>query len=291
MTNMNIEKIEGDTPRERLKTVVESETFQRFIIGVILLNAITIGLETSASAMNAFGPLLHALDILALAVFCIEIAVKLYVYRSKFWHDPWNVFDFVVVGIALVPAAEGASVLRALRILRALRLISVVPQMRLVVHALFRAIPAMGAVIALLTLVMYVSAVMATKLFGAHFEEWFGTIGASLYTLFQIMTLEGWSDGIVRPVMKVYPYAWAFFVPFIIFVAFAVMNLFIAIIVKSMTHVGHAEAESLHAEAEQLHEENVALEANQGEILTEIRALRREVAELRGTMGQPTPPS
>jgi len=265
----------------KLRGIVEAGWFQNFIIGVIILNAITIGLETSKTAVASFGGLLYLLDLVALCIFVAEIAAKLVVYRLSFFKSAWNVFDFVIVAIALLPAGEGLSVLRALRILRALRLISMVPQMRLVVQALLGAIPAMGSVIALLSLVFYVAAVMATKLYGENFPEWFGTIGASLYTLFQIMTLESWSMGIVRPVMAQHPYAWAFFVPFILIITFAVMNLFIAIVVNSMT---------LAAEAEKVgQDDGLVLPAphsdvvvqGQAEVLEELKELRRELAELR----------
>ncbi len=222
--------------REILRTFIERQWFQSFIIGVIVVNAVVIGLETSPAIMDVAGGLLYVLDLAALAIFILEIAAKLYVYRLSFFRNPWNVFDFTIVAVALVPAGEGLSVLRALRILRALRLISMVPQMRLVVQALLSAIPAMGSVIALLALIFYVAAVMATKLYGSNFPEWFGTIGASLYTLFQIMTLESWSMGIVRPVMQAHPFAWAFFIPFILIITFAVLNLFIAIVVNSMAN-------------------------------------------------------
>ncbi|MEO1282980.1 MAG: ion transporter [Pseudomonadota bacterium] len=270
----------------KLQTLLESDTFQRFIIGVILINAVTIGMETSDSIMSSVGGVLKVIDAICLAIFVAEIVAKLTVYRLRFFRDPWNVFDFIIVGIAILPFAEGLSVLRALRILRALRLISMVPQMRLVVQALLNAIPAMGSVIALLSLIFYVAAVMATKLFGEHFDEWFGTIGASLYTLFQIMTLESWSMGIVRPVMAVYPYAWIFFVPFILVITFAVMNLFIAIVVNSMTSVAHEESEQLHEDNVTLHDDNVVLHKDQEAILTELKALRAEIAAMRAEAGK-----
>lgn len=269
------EAIIGASPRgfrDRLRAVLESSRFQNAIIAVIVVNAITLGLETSPSAMAAAGSLLYAIDQIALLVFVLEIAAKLYVYRGAFFRNAWNVFDFVIVAIALVPAGEGLAVVRALRILRALRLISLVPQMRLVVQALLSAIPAMGSVIALLSLIFYVAAVMSTKLFGKDFPEWFGTIGASLYTLFQIMTLESWSMGIVRPVMEKHPYAWAFFVPFILVITFAVLNLFIAIVVNSMTQAAAAEQEAGDAlAAPPSGSEDVAA------LVTEVRALRSEL--------------
>jgi voltage-gated sodium channel len=254
-----------------LKSIVESSRFQRFIIAVIVVNAITLGLETSAAAMNAAGGLLYALDRIALAIFVAEIALKLAVYRHNFFRDGWNLFDFLVVGVTLAPVGEGVSVLRALRILRALRLVSVVPSMRKVVNALLKAIPGMTSVLALLLLVFYVAAVMTTKLFGEAFPDWFGSIGASLYTLFQVMTLESWSMGIVRPVMDVYPLAWVFFIVLILLTTFAVLNLFIAIVVDAMSSSEHAEQETTRA----------LVATDHDELMRELRALRSELAGLR----------
>ena len=220
--------------REKLQRLIESSRFEWTITAVIIINAIVLGLETVPSVMRDYGGILAALDKAAIAVFVVEIALKLYVYRLRFFASGWNIFDLLIVGVALVPASQQVSVLRALRILRVLRLISVVPSMRQVVQGLLGAIPSMGTVIALLSLIFYISAVMATKLFGAAFPQWFGTIGESFYSLFQIMTLESWSMGIVRPVMEQFPYAWAFFVPFILATSFIVLNLFIAIIVTAM---------------------------------------------------------
>ncbi|OYW54340.1 MAG: ion transporter [Hyphomicrobium sp. 32-62-53] len=277
----------GENRTERLRAILESQRFQLFIIAVIIINAATIGLETSKTAMAAAGGLIYALDMVALAIFIVEIAAKLFVYRLTFFRNPWNVFDFTIVAVSLVPAGEGLSVLRALRILRALRLISMVPQMRLVVQALLSAIPAMNSVIALLALIFYVAAVIATKLYGVDFPEWFGTIGASLYTLFQIMTLESWSMGIVRPVMEVHPYAWAFFVPFILIITFAVLNLFIAIVVNSMTNAAAATATETTepvsgAQVEPVTAAGHHLEGKElASLLEEVRLLRRELSALQ----------
>ncbi|MBL8443895.1 MAG: ion transporter [Zoogloeaceae bacterium] len=256
---------------ERLKALLESERFQRFIIIVIVINAITLGLETSKTAMANAGGLLVLLDRAALAIFVAEILAKLLVYRLRFFQSGWNIFDFVIVAVTLAPTGEGVSVLRSLRILRALRLISVVPSMRKVVNALLRAIPGMTSVLTLLLLVFYVASVMTTKLFGPDFPDWFGTIGASFYTLFQVMTLESWSMGIVRPVMEVHPLAWMFFVLFILLTTFAVLNLFIAIVVDAMNSGGHEEQE----ETRQL------VDTEHHEVMTELKALRAEIAEMR----------
>lgn len=254
--------------RARLAALVESERFQRAIIAVILLNAVVIGLETWPRAVAQAGDILRTLDRAALAIFTVEIALKLAAHGPRFFRSGWNWFDAIIVGMAFWPGAEGASVLRALRILRALRLMSALPSLRRVVEGLLRAIPAMGSVVLLLTLIFYVASVMATKLFGAAFPQWFGSVGASLYSLFQVMTLESWSMGIVRPVMEVFPWAWAFFVPFILITSFMVLNLFIAIIVTAMTESDTPPAP-----------------APLKDIAHEISALRAEIAALRAERG------
>jgi voltage-gated sodium channel len=252
--------------REKACRFTESNGFQRFILVVIAVNAVVLGLETSADLMGEMGSLLVTLDHIALTIFVVEILIKLFAHRLAYFRDPWNLFDFTIVSIALLPANEGLGVLRALRVLRAFRLISMVPKMRLVVQAFLKAIPGMGSIMLLMILVFYVFAVMATHLFGGAFEAWFGSVGKSLYSLFQIMTLESWSMGIVRPVMQEFPFAWAFFIPFILVTTFAVLNLFVAIVVNSMQEV--------HDEDEHGHEERA-------EILSEIKSLRQELALLR----------
>ncbi|WP_216822312.1 ion transporter [Sphingorhabdus sp. EL138] len=244
--------------------MIESSLFQNAIMAVIVINAIVIGLETSAGMMASFGPVLIALDQIAITIFVVEILLKLLVYRLQFFRSGWNNFDFVIVSAALLPLGGNFAILRALRIVRAFRLVSAMPKMRQVVQGLLSAIPSMGSVILLLSLIFYVAAVMATKLFGGSFPQWFGSVGASLYSLFQIMTLESWSMGIVRPIMEVYPWAWAFFVPFVLVTSFVVLNLFIAIIVNAM----HEEADEEQS-------------AQRDIILDEIRGLRQEVAAMR----------
>lgn len=226
---------EGIAPwRCRLARRIESTRVQQFIVGVILLNALILGLETSPEIMRWFGPPLLILDKLCLLVFVVEIGLKLVAYRFLFWRNGWNWFDFSVVAVALVPGAGPWAVLRSLRILRVLRLLTVVPSLRKVVAAFIHAIPGLSGVILVMAIFFYTMAVLATNLFGEAFPAWFGGIGASLFSLFQIMTLESWSMGIVRPVMETFPWAWAFFVPFIVVATFTILNLFIGIIVSTM---------------------------------------------------------
>lgn len=261
-----------------MKALVESPLFNNLIIAIIVINAVTLGLETSASVMAVAGPWLGAIDRAALIIFTLEILLKLWVYRFGFFRSGWNIFDFIIVGVAWLPSGGALSVLRALRILRVLRLLSIVPQMRTVVGALFGALPGMGAIVMVLLLVFYVAAVMATKLFGAAFPQWFGSIGESMYSLFQIMTLESWSMGIVRPVMEIYPLAWIFFVPFVIVTAFAVLNLFIALIVNSMQSAHIQDKETAAAAEELAHDERL-------ELLSEVSKLREDIADMRKRLG------
>ena len=265
--------------RARLRDMIASRAWERAIVLLIIVNAVILGLETDASVMAAIGPVLTTLDTAILAFFVVEIGLRIVAFGWRFFRQPWSLFDFVVVGISLLPATGPLTVLRALRILRVLRLISVIPSLRRVVGGLVAALPGMGSIIALLLLTFYIFAVMATKLYGATFPDWFGTLGASFYTLFQVMTLESWSMGIVRPVMEAHPYAWLFFVPFILSTTYAVLNLFIGVIVSAMQDEHQA---SVEAEQTQRHDERV-------EILAEVRAMRAEIAELRAVAAGRTP--
>ncbi|MEP3048751.1 MAG: ion transporter [Roseibium sp.] len=262
--------------RDQIKTLVTSRRWEYWIIGVIVVNAITLGLETSASVMSAFGPVLVTIDKVILAIFVVELLLRLYAHGLNFFKDPWSLFDFTIVGISLMPASGAFTVLRSLRILRVLRLISVMPSLRRVIGGLIAALPGMGSIVMLMVLVFYVFAVMATKLFGEAFPQWFGNLGASLYTLFQIMTLESWSMGIVRPVMEQYPLSWLFFVPFILCTAFTVLNLFIGIIVSAMQEEHDAEAD---ANRQAIHDDTV-------HILDEVKALRAELKDLRADISK-----
>ena len=213
---------------------IESPIVQTIVTAIIMLNAAVLGLDTSEAVRQTFGSAIRIIDALCLAIFTVEIIAKLVVYRGLFWRSGWNLFDTLVIGIALAPGAGPWAVLRSLRVLRILRLFTVVPQMRKVVAAFLHAIPGLTSVIAVMGIFFYTAAVLATNLFGKSHPDWFGTIGKSLYSLFQIMTLESWSMGIVRPVMETWPWAWGFFVPFIVIATFTILNLFIGIIVSTM---------------------------------------------------------
>ncbi|MCP5151489.1 MAG: ion transporter [Ectothiorhodospiraceae bacterium] len=270
-----------------LRRLVEHPRFQQAIIALIVVNAVILGLETSPTVMAAIGPTLIAVDHAILAVFVLELGLRIAAHRGAFFRDAWSLFDLVVVVVALVPDTETFSVLRAMRVLRVLRMVSAVPRMRRIVQALLSALPGLSAVIALLGLIFYVAGVMATKLFGAAFPDWFGTLPRSVYSLFQVMTLESWSMGIVRPVMETYPYAWAFFVPFILIATFTMLNLFIGVVVNAMQARYHEEQGKVEEEhARQAHEEREMMLAELRGLRTEVQALRAALGETSGRLGR-----
>jgi len=273
----------GAGHRARLRAFLERPAVTNAILALIIVNAVTLGVSTSDSAMAVAGWFLAPFDRIVLGIFVIELALKLYAYGRSFFRNAWNIFDLFVVGVGVLPQGAGLSALRGLRVIRALRILSAVPQLRAVVQALLDALPGMGAVIIMLSVVFYVFGVMATIMYGGTFDEWFGTVGRSLYSLFQIMTLESWSMGIVRPVMDVYPMAWAFFVPFIVMTAFSVLNLFIGILVNTMQAAVEEEAEREFEKLRDLvRSETDQVDAHVIELHNEVRALREEIAKLNG---------
>lgn len=265
------------TMDQTLRNFYENKTTEYAVAALVIVNAITLGLETSPTAMRIAGPALLLADKILLGIFTIELIGRMVAYRRAFFRDGWRIFDLAIVSIALLPSSGALSVLRALRILRILRLISLLPSLRRVVGAMVSALPGMGSVLMLLTLVFYVASVIATKLYGEAFPQWFGSIGESAYSLFQIMTLESWSMGIVRPVMEEFPRAWIFFVMFILFSSFLVINLLIGIIVGAMQEEHEAALLEEEGAETRYRDEYQA-------VLSELKSVRAELAKLRGEL-------
>jgi voltage-gated sodium channel len=259
-----------ETTMDRLRAIITHPATERITVILIVVNAITLGLETSKWAMENFGGVLHVVDTVILWIFVAELAARIAVHRLSFFKDPWSLFDFGVIAIALIPSTGSLSVLRALRILRVLRLVTVVPSLRKVVSGLVGALPGMGSIALLLLLVFYVFAVMATKLFGETNPELFGHLGASAYTLFQAMTFDDWSGGIVKPLMeKEHTHAWFFIITFMVVSAFMVLNLFIGVVVTALEEVtgdGKPKPKPLDGDA----------------VMAELQALRAEISRLTG---------
>lgn len=271
----------GGAGMERARNFIEDPKTERVIAVLIVLNAIVLGLETSPDLMARYGVILEALDHTLLAIFAFEVVTRLVVTGRNFFRDPWNVFDFIVITLSLMPQTGPLSVLRALRVLRVLRLVSAVPTLRRVVAGLIGSLPGIGAIALLLSLVYYVFAVMATNLFGPDFPQEFGSLSRSAYALFVVMTLEGWAD-LANRVMEKHPYAWMFFIPYILTTTFTVLNLFIAIIVNAMQTEAEATRSLEVAEHQKEQQRFDSLGTKEEQILAELRALRADVNALRG---------
>ena len=256
---------------EDLRGFIESRAFQVAIVILILINAVTIGLETSDSLSDNVIHTLHDLDRYILIIFCLEISIKLVAYGWRFFTNAWNIFDTLIIGIALVPATGPLQILRTLRVLRTIRLVKNIPKLRMIIESLITSIPSIGWIIVLLLMIFYIFAVIATDLYGNSFPEYFGNMGQSFFTLFQIMTLESWSSGIARPMMQKMPYSYIFFVPFILLATYTTLNVFIAVVVNTMNEVNR---KVIMEEEEKLQE---MLKAEHDELMFHIRSMSRKL--------------
>ena len=253
------------------KSVVEAHWFEPVMIGLILFNGLLIGLETSKEFVERYDGWLHLGNDIILGIFIIEAALKLAAVAPRFslyFRNGWNLFDFTVIVASLIPATEEfALVARLVRVLRVLRLISTVPQLRLIVATLVRSIPSMGHVILLMSIIFYIYAVTGFHLFSEHDEEHWGTLGAAFLTLFQMVTLEGWVE-VMETALEDVPWAWIYFVTFIMVGTFIVLNLFIAIVINNLDASKAAELAELRAPV------------THDEVLAELRATRDALTRL-----------
>ena len=250
----------------KLKQLVENQGFQIAILCVICLNALLFGVQTSLCARQYCGEWLNKIDLFCLAVFTVELAFKIVAYNRRFCKDPWNIFDFIVVAVSFMPDCGIFSSIRLFRILRVFKLISGIRHMRIILEAIVKSVKGILWTGSLLVLIYYVYGIIGTHLFGVRFEDWFGSLGKSVYSLFQIMTLESWSMGIARPVIAVYPYAWIYFVSYILLSSFVVMNVVVGIVLTSISECCNKEESetkdgSLKEELSKLKNQIVAVEA------------------------------
>lgn len=249
---------------------MDAPAFQRAIIAVITLNGLALGLETSPGLADGHSTAFLVIDRLVIAIFAVEIILRIAAQGKAFFRDPWNWFDLVIVAVALVPASESLSILRLFRFLRVLRLISVVPGMRRVVSALFTAIPGLASILVLLLLSLYVAAVIGERLFHEAAPQHFGNLGKSLFTMFTVLTVENWPS-VAEDVMAKEPLAWIFFVTFIVVTAFFILNLLIGVIVSAMETEVNSSRWKEDQELER--EQHTAL-------MNEIRALNEKIDRL-----------
>lgn len=278
-----------ETSHSRLETAIEGELFRNFITTLIVVNAIILGVLTyERSLPDGFVASLSWFDRAVTLIFAVEIGLKLVVYRLNFFRSGWNWFDFLVVGVSLVPGGAAFSVLRAMRVLRILRLLHIVPMMRRITEALLNALPGMGAILAVLALLTYVGAVMATNMYGQtdnpEVVELFGDLPRSAYSLFQVMTMDGWRFEVVQKVVDDgHPYAPFFFLIFIFVASFAVLNLFIALIVDALAADQRAATEEHLEDIEvDMDEEFSEADKERDTIIAMLQELKAEIAELKG---------
>ncbi|MEQ9299185.1 MAG: ion transporter [Cyclobacteriaceae bacterium] len=264
--------------RKLLREFLEHHKVQRFIISLIVINAITIGFETNHGLMERSGEIFNQFDFAILVIFILEIVLKIYAYGWRFFTNAWNLFDFFIVAIAAMPAAGVFSVFRTLRILRTLRLLKNVPKLRIIIESLIKAVPSIGWIILLLAIIFYIFAVVGTNIYGEVFPQWFGTMGESIFTLFQIMTLESWSSGIARPILEEMPYAWVFFVPFILIATYTTLNIFIAIVVNTMNELHMAEIKEEEEKLKAIEEEKHQY------LLSQLAALQIKLESIEGKL-------
>lgn len=283
--------LDQETANFALERSIERPWFRSFITGLIIFNAVILGILTYRHSLPVGVVLaLEMIDRGITYVFAVEILLKLVVYRFQFFRRGWNWFDFIVVGISLIPGGGAFSVLRALRVLRVLRLLHVVPVMRRITEALLKALPGMGAIVAVLALVTYVAAVMATNMFGntetEEVRQLFGDLPSSALSLFQVMTMDGWRFEVMQKVIDDgHPMAWVFFLIFIFVASFAILNLFIALVVDSLAAEQKAVLEEgLEDLEEEFEEEREEADDARHEILAVLKQLQQEMAELKAAI-------
>ncbi|NGZ07614.1 MAG: ion transporter [Magnetococcales bacterium] len=262
--------------------ILASRSFQNGIVGVILFNAAVLGVLTSRNLSPVTVEILEWLDHACLVIFCIELVLKLMVQQLRFFRDGWNVFDFIVVAIALLPATGSLSVLRAMRVLRLMRLVSSMPSMRKVISGMFCSMPGVASVAGVLLVIFYVSAILAIGIFRELDPEKFGNLGLTFFTLFQLMTTEGWPT-MAREMMKTLPYAWLFFVPFIIFTTFTTLNLVVGIIVNGMEEAKEESAREEMA-AQGVHVSEESNEVRIAMIRNDVKKISDDLMKLEAAM-------
>lgn len=264
--------------RRYLAKILDGNKVQSFITGLIFINAITLGLETSSSIRSSVGTYLQIFDNFVIMIFAVEITLKLYANGLKFFKNGWNIFDFTIVLISLIPATGSLSVLRALRVLRILRLLKMAPRLKFIVNSLFKSLPDLVWIFILILIFYYLYSVMGTKLFGESFPDLFGTLTTSMFTLFQLMTLEDWVNGVAKPVMSVFPYAYIYFISFILITSVVVLNLIIAVIVSGLEAIQTEDRKILMDELEK------DIESDKREILSELRTLKTKLSDIENSI-------
>jgi len=261
--------------KKTAQIITRHPSFEHSIIGLILLNALILGLETAPTLVEQYGRWFEIGHSFILAIFIIEAILKITAVAPRlrlYFGDGWNLFDFSVILLALMPATgELAVIARLARLLRVLRLISTIPELRLIVTTLIRSIPSMGHVILLMSIIFYIYGIAGYHLFHEHDPVHWETLGLSLLTLFRIVTLEDWTD-VMYTAMELYKWAWIYFVSFVFMGTFVIINLFIAVVLNNLDQ----------AKEEQLKE--LRKPVSRDELLKELAVTQQALARLRERM-------
>ena len=277
---------------ENIRKLIKGKSFNYFIFSLILLSAVIIGLETYPDLAKKHYDLLSLVDQLIIALFTIEIALKIISNGKKPWlyfSDPWNVFDFVIVAVCLIPFNDTHyfAVFRILRVLRILRMITVFPKLRLLISALIKSIPSMGYILMLIGVLFYVYAIVGVFLFGATDPMHFGDLHHAFVTLFKILTLEGWTDIMNAhifgksvennmQIISIWPFF--YFSSFILIGAMIIMNLFIGVIMNSMEE----SKKELSQELNDIKYKENDTEELYKHIIERLNELNHEIKSLKG---------
>ena len=260
------------------KALVTKPWFSKLVLALIIINAITIGLETYPAINGKYGWWLHVIDASCLSFFVIEIALKVIAAKGfkNFFSDNWDTFDFVIVSIALIPyGIQEANIARIFRLLRVLRTITFMPQLRLLITTLLKTLPSLINIVILLSLLFYFYAVMGSVFFAEHMPDHFGNMGNAALTLFGIVTLEGWIE-VMAEASELSRWAWIYFLSFILLGTFIIVNLFVAVVVSNLEQTfRELEAAELAKgiSDEQLTKELQKLYANQRTLMGELEIL------------------
>ena len=249
----------------RLRNFINSRPFQYAILILIFANAALLGLETLPHIKENHLALFLTIDRIFLAIFLVELALRIYAWRRRFFLDGWNVFDFIIILVSALATSNLFAALRAFRVLRVLHIVTMIPRMRTVVRSLIDSIPGILSVGVIVLLIVYVFAVIASNLYGAEHQDMFGNVFVSMYTLFQVMTLEGWAE-IANTVATTHPNSWIFFITFVLIGTFTMLNLFVAIVVRVVEEDSEQTEDLLVKETD--------------EVQLEVQALRKEIRTL-----------
>ena len=265
--------------------LTSSKIFKNVIVLIILINSIVLGLITSDAIYAKFGKILEFILSTCVAIFTVEIILRIIAKGWRFFLNGWNIFDFVLVSIALMPETGAAITFRVFRVMRALRMVSSFKKLRHIVSAILVSAPHVFWAAVLLMIIFYIFGIMGQNLFHEEFPQWFGTLGETVYTLFQVTTLESWSMGIARPVMKVFPWAWCYFVPFVMISSYIVLNVVVGVVVNATSDLSDDD------DVTDMRNKMKTKKVTNAELLQQITELKNHIERLEAKLDENVRPA